>query len=165
MEQNEGENVDRGRIVDDYRHSIIQNVEHDENHPGTWSSEEARDSKTLREQYNERSHQLDENEATAKEQYDNNHCEEVTGLSSDGYRQQVIEDYTHEQTAGNQAEAPQQGSDYWDASAKDCGEGATAGNQDSMQNEQTDYWAAGGSNDGSTSEIEDGNEKTNEASC
>ncbi len=164
MEQNESENVDRGRIVDDYKHSIIQSVEHDENNPGTWSSEEARDSQALREQYNERSHQLDENEATAKEQYDNNHCEEVTGLSSDGYRRQVIEDYTHEKMAGNQAEANQSG-DYWDASGKGCGEGAAADNQNSTQNEQADYWATGNANEGSTSEIENGNEKTNEASC
>ena len=155
MGQNESENVDRGRIIDDYKHSIIQSVEHDENHPGTWSSEEAKNSQALREQYNERSHQLDENEATAKEQYDSNHCEEVTGLSSDGYRRQVIEDYTHEQTAGAQAEATSS-SDYWDASAKD---------ENSMQTEHADYWEAGNANDGSTSELENGNEKTNEASC
>ena len=164
MGQNESENVDRGRIIDDYKHSIIQSVEHDENHPGTWSSEEARDSKTLREQYNERSHQLDENEATAKEQYDSNNCEEVTGLSSEGYRRQVIEDYTHEQTAGAQAEATQS-SDYWEGAAKDGGDEASADNQDSMQNEQTDYWASGNANEGSSSELESGKEKTNEASC
>ena len=155
MGQTESENVDRGRVVDDYRHSIVQSVEHDEMKHG--------DTAVEREQYNERSHQLDENESTAKEQYDNNHCEEVTGLSSDGYRHQVIEDYTHEQMDGNQAEANQSG-DYWDASAKDCGEGATAGKQDSAQNEQADYWATGNANEGATSEIENGNEKSNEAS-
>ena len=155
MEQSESENVDRGRIVDDYQHSIIQSVEHDEMKHG--------DTAVEREQYNERSQQLDENEATAKEQYDNNHCEEVTGLSSDGYRHQVIEDYTHEQMAGNQAET-NQSSDYWDASAKDGGDGVTADNQNATQNEQADYWSTGNANEGATSEIENGNEKSTEAS-
>lgn len=155
MEQSESENVDRSRIVDDYKHSIIQSVEHDEMKHG--------DTAVEREQYNERSQQLDENEATAKEQYDNNHCEEVTGLSSDGYRHQVIEDYTHEQMAGNQDET-NQSSDYWDASAKDGGDGVTADNQNATQNEQADYWSTGNANEGATSEIENGNEKSNEAS-
>ncbi len=155
MEQSESENVDRGRIVDDYKHSIIQSVEHDEMKHG--------DTAVEREQYNERSQQLDENEATAKEQYDNNHCEEVTGLSSDGYRHQVIEDYTYEQMAGNHDETNQSG-DYWDASAKDGGDGVTADNQNATQNEQADYWSTGNVNEGATSEIENGNEKSNEAS-
>ena len=99
MEQNESKSVDHGRIIADYRHSIIQSVEHDEMKHG--------DTAVERERYNERSYQLDENEETAKEQYNNNHCEEVTGLSSDGYRHQVIEDYTHEQMAGNQIESSQ----------------------------------------------------------
>lgn len=151
MEQNESENVDRGRIVDDYKHTIIQSVEHDEMKHG--------DTAVEREQYNERSHQLDENEATAKEQYDNNHCEDVTGLSSDGYRHQVIEDYTHEQMAGNQAEA-NQGYDYWNDSAKD----ATAENQNTVQSEQADYWAA---NNSATSENanEHENSLSKDASC
>ena len=151
MEQNESENVDRGRIVDDYNRSIIQSVEHDEMKHG--------DTAVEREQYNERSHQLDENEATAKEQYDNNHCEEVTGLSSDGYRHQVIEGYTHEQMAGNQAET-NQGNDYWNDSAKD----ASAENQNTVQSEQADYWAA---NNSATSENanEQENSLSNEASC
>ncbi len=155
MEQNESENVDRGRIVDDYKHTIIQSVAHDEMKHG--------DTAVEREQYNERSHQLDENEATAKEQYDSNHCEEATGLSSDGYRRQVIEDYSREQAAGNQSEASQS-NDYWDASAKDGGDSTTAYNQNSAQNEQADYWATGNANEGAASEIENGNEKSNEAS-
>jgi len=158
MGQNESENVDRGRIIDDYKHSIIQSVEHDENHPGTWSSEEAKNSQALREQYNERSHQLDENEATAKEQYDSNHCEEVTGLSSDGYRHQVIEDYTHEQMAGNQAET-NQGNDYWNDSAKD----ASAENQNTVQSEQADYWANSSAMSENANEHE--NSLSNEATC
>ena len=101
MEENQ--NVDRGRIVDDYKHSIIQSVEHDEMQHGDTAIE--------REQYNERSHQLDENETVAKEQYDNNHCEEVTGLSSDGYRHQVIEDYTHDKMAETSA-GETQSADY-----------------------------------------------------
>ena len=151
MEQTESENVDRGRIVEDYKHTIIQSVEHDEMKRG--------DTAVEREQYNERSHQLDENEATAKEQYDNNHCEEVTGLSSDGYRHQVIEDYTHEQMAGNQAETNQD-NDYWNDSAKD----ASAENQNMGQSEQVDYWAA---NNSATSENanEQENSLSKEASC
>ena len=128
MEQTESENVDRGRIVDDYKHSIIQNVEHDEMKHG--------DTAVEREQYNERSHQLDENEATAKEQYDSNHCEKVTGLSSDGYRHQVIEEYTHAQMAGN-VEAKSLKGDYWDGSANDV----PGNNQDAGRNDQVDYWA------------------------
>lgn len=156
MEQNESKSVDHGRIIADYRHSIIQSVEHDEMKHG--------DTAVERERYNERSYQLDENEETAKEQYNNNHCEEVTGLSSDGYRHQVIEDYTHEQMAGNQIESSQS-NDFWDMSDKDCGEGETADNQNSTQNEQTDYWETGNANEGLTNEIENGNEKVNEACC
>ena len=158
MEQTENENVDRGRIVDDYKNAIVQSVEHDENNPGTWSNEEARNSQTLREQYNERSHQLDENEVTAKEQYDNNHCEEVTGLSSDGYRHQVIEDYTHEQKAGNQAET-NQSNDYWNDSTKDV----SAENQSTIQSEQADYWANSSVTNENANEQE--NSLSNQASC
>ena len=88
----------------------------------------------------------------------------MTGLSSDGYRHQVIEDYTHEQMAGNQIESSQS-NDFWDMSDKDCGEGETADNQNSTQNEQTDYWETGNANEGSTNEIENENEKVNEACC
>ena len=50
-------------------------------------------------------------------------------------------------------------------SDKDCCEGETADNQNSTQNEQTDYWETGNANEGSTNEIENGNEKVNEACC
>ena len=157
MAEGQTDNVDRGRIVDDYKHSIIQSVEHDENHPGTWSSEEARGSEVLREQYDERSHQLDENETAAKEQYDNNHCEEETGLSSDGYRQHVIEDYTHEQMSSNAADESQKG-DYW----SDFSIEASADNQDAVQSENFDYWA----NDSAANSTDNqaGNELSNEVS-
>ena len=122
------------------------------------------DTAVERERYNERSHQLDENEATAKEQYDNNHCEEVTGLSSDGYRHQVIEDYTHEQMAGNRIETSQD-CNYWEASAKEVNDAASAGEQNAVQNGQENYWEAGGKSEGVSSELENGNEKSNEASC
>ena len=150
MEQSESENVDRGRIVDDYKHSIIQSVEHDEMKHG--------DTAVEREQYNERSQQLDENEATAKEQYDNNHCEEVTGLSSDGYRHQVIEDYTHEQMAGNDI-AERQGADYWNDSSKD----ACSDNQMAARGDQADYWAGNSADSSAVNEHE--NELSNERSC
>ena len=158
MAETQSEEVDRGRIAEDYRHSVIQSVEHDENHPGTWSSEEARGSEALREQYDERSHQLDENEAAAKEQYDNNHCEEETGLSSDGYRQQVIEDYTHEQMSGNAADESQK-DDYWSDSSAE----ASSEKQDSVQSENSDYWA----NDSAanTTDNQQENGLSNEASC
>ena len=142
MEESLNENADRDRIVYDYKHSIIQSVEHDNNGPSTWTCAEARDSNVLREQYSERGRQLDENESVCKEQYDSNHCEDVTGLSSDGYRHQVIEEYTHEQMADN-AEAESQGADYWDASSKDAS--MSSGSQNAVQSENADYWAAGNS--------------------
>lgn len=146
MEQSESENVDRGRIVDDYKHSIIQSVEHDEMKHG--------DTAVEREQYNERSQQLDENEATAKEQYDNNHCEEVTGLSSDGYRHQAIEDYTHEQMAGN---AASENRDYWNDLPNDT----SADNLVVSQSE--DYWS--GQSAGADAVEKRENELSNERSC
>ena len=158
----ESQNVDRGRIVDDYKHSIIQGIEHDENHPGTWSESEARDSQALREQYAERGKQLEENEAVAKEQYDNNHCEEVTGLSSDGYRHQVIEDYTHEQMAGNTA-AESQGADYWDSSSKDVS--ASNDPQNAVQSENADYWDNANNSSSNEQSNENENSLSNEASC
>jgi len=147
MEENQ--NVDRGRIVDDYKHAIIKSVEHDEMQHG--------DTATEREQYNERSQQLDENEAVAKEQYDSNHCEEVTGLSSDGYRHQVIEDYTHEQMAGNTV-AESQGADYWDSSSKDAS--ASNESQNAVQSEKADYW----DNANNSSPNEQNNENENSLS-
>ena len=158
MEENQ--NVDRGRIVYDYKHAIIQSVEHDNHGPSTWTCEEARDSKVLREQYSERGRQLDENEAVAKEQYDNNHCEEVTGLSSDWYRHQVIEDYTHEQMAGNTV-AEKQGADYWDSSSKDASE--SNGSQNAVQSENADYWD--NANNSSSNVQSNENSLSNEASC
>ena len=159
MEENQ--NVDRGRIVDDYKHSIIQGIEHDENHPGTWSESEASDSQALREQYAERGKQLDENEAVAKEQYDNNHCEEITGQTSDDYRHQVIEDYTHEQTADAQAE--NQDSDYWDSSSKD--ESASNESQNAIQSENADYWDNANNTSSNEQSNENENSLSNEARC
>ena len=150
----ESQNVDRGRIVDDYKHSIIQSVEHDEMQHGDTAIE--------REQYNERSHQLDENEAVAKEQYDNNHCEEVTGLSSDGYRHQVIEDYTHEQMAGNTA-AENQGADYWDSSSNDAS--VSNDSQNTVQSENADYWDNANNSSSNEQSNENENSLANEASC
>ena len=149
----ENQNVDRGRIVADYKHSIIQSVEHDEMQHG--------DTATEREQYNERSHQLDENEAVAKEQYDNNHCEEVTGLSSDGYRHQVIEDYTHEQMAGNTA-AENQCADYWDSSSKDAS--ASNDSHHAVQSENSDYWDNANNSSSNEQSNENENSLSNEAS-
>lgn len=158
MAEGQNDNVDRERIVDDYKHSIIQSVEHDNHGPSTWTCEEARNSQTLCEQYSERGRQLDENESVCKEQYDNNHCEEVTGLSSDGYRHQVIEDYTHDHMAEKSAGASQSG-DYWDDSSKE----ASSESNNAEQNEQVDYWA------GNSASIENSKEKdnslSNEASC
>lgn len=148
MEENQ--NVDRGRIVDDYKHSIIQSVEHDEMQHGDTAIE--------REQYNERSHQLDENETVAKEQYDNNHCEEVTGLSSDGYRHQVIEDYTHDKMAETSA-GETQSADYWNDSSNET----TSASTNTEQSEQVDYWADNSASNENSSEQD--NSLSNEASC
>ena len=148
MEENQ--NVDRGRIVDDYKHSIIQSVEHDEMQHGDTAIE--------REQYNERSHQLDENETVAKEQYDNNHCEEVTGLSSDGYRHQVIEDYTHDKMAETSA-GETQSADYWNDSSNET----TSASTNAEQSEQVDYWADNSASNENSSEQD--NSLSNEATC
>ena len=148
MEENQ--NVDRGRIVDDYKHSIIQSVEHDEMQHGDTAIE--------REQYNERSHQLDENETVAKEQYDNNHCEEVTGLSSDGYRHQVIEDYTHDKMAETSA-GETQSADYWNDSSNET----TSASINTEQSEQVDYWADNSASNENSSEQD--NSLSNEAGC
>ena len=149
MGEGQNDNIDRERIVDDYKHSIIQSVEHDEMKHG--------ESEAMREQYDERTRQLDENESVCKEQYDNNHCEEVTGLSSDGYRHQVIEDYTHEQMAGNTA-AESQGADYWDSSSKDAS--ASNESQNAVQSENADYW----DNANNSSPNEQNNENENSLS-
>ena len=163
VEDNQNESVDRGRIVEDYKHSIIQSIEHDENHPGTWSSEEARNSQALREQYSERGHQVDENEAVAKGQYESNHCENVTGLSSNNYRDKVIEDYTHEQMEGNPA-MEIQGDDYWSESIKNEN---GAENKDIGQSEQADYWTE--NTVSNSTAVADANEQENaienEVSC
>lgn len=163
MEANKNESVDRGRIVEDYKHSIIQSIEHDENHPGTWSSEEARNSQVLREQYSERGQQLDVNEAVAKGQYESNHCEKVTGLSSNDYRDKVVEDYTHEQMEENPA-MEIQGDDYWNESIKSEN---GAENQDILQSEQEDYWTE--NTEGNSAAVADANEQENamenEVSC
>ena len=148
MEENQ--NVDRWRIVDDYKHSIIQSVEHDEMQHGDTAIE--------RELYNERSHQLDENETVAKEQYDNNHCEEVTGLSSDGYRHQVIEDYTHDKMAETSA-GETQSADYWNDSSNET----TSASTNTEQSEQVDYWADNSASNENSSEQD--NSLSNEASC
>ena len=143
MEENQNESVNRGRLIDDYKHSIIQSVEHDEMEHG--------DTAVEREQYNERSQQLDENEAVLKEQYDEKHCEEVTGLDSNGYRHQVISDRVDRQMA---EEAVQKGdgdskAGYWEAARVDAASGATAGQdygKDSgeLQSSRRDYWVEDG---------------------
>lgn len=152
------QNVDRERIIYDYKHSIIQSVEHDNHGPATWTYVEVRDCKVLREQYSERSRQLDENEETCKKQYDNNHCEKVTGLSSDDFRHQVIEDYTHEQMAGKGA-TESQGGDYWSDSAA----ATSADTQGEVQAEHADYWANGSAENSIASQRENG--LSNEAHC
>lgn len=153
MADEQNGNVDRGRIVSDYKHSIIQSVEHDEMQHG--------DTAAMREQYDERTRQLDENEAVCKGEYDSNHCEEVTGLSSDGYRRQVIEDYTREQMAGKSAEESRQ-DDYWDDPGKNQG-AESSSTMESVQDEQADYWAENSAATETANERE--NENANEASC
>lgn len=150
MVEGQNGNVDRERIAADYKHSIIQSIEHDEMQHGG--------SGAMREQYDERTRQLDENESVCKEQYDNNHCEEATGLSSDGYRHQVIEDYTHEQMAEKSAEQ-NQNVDYWNDSSKE----SSSESNNSKQNEQVDYWA--GNSASTENSKEKDNSLSNEASC
>lgn len=160
MEGYPTDNMVRGRIAEHYKHSIIQSIEHDEHHPGTWSNEEARSCKPLQDQYFERGRQLDENEDAAKEQYDSNHCESATGLSSDDYRHWVVEDCTQEQMKGQSASESQR-EDFWSDSVQ--GGNASAENQ----NEQVDYWTENAENNSAA--VADANEQENalesEASC
>lgn len=78
------------RAVRDYRVAIEKSVENDEQmgrygHNSTWNETEAA-------RLRERGRELDASESAAKEQYNALKCEESTGLSSDGYRHQVIEE-------------------------------------------------------------------------
>lgn len=133
MEQQE---IDRERIAGDYRNSIIASVEYDES-----KVPEARD---LREQHQEYGKKLDEDEASLKEQYGELGCAEQTGLDADGYRHQVISDYTHEQMAaqGRDANAAES---YWDESNQ---EAVSDGN---AQDASDQYWNSQGA-------VENGNE-------
>lgn len=81
---------DQERAVRDYRVAIEKNVENDEQmgqygYNSNWNETEAA-------RLRERSAELDASESAAKEQYDALNCDESTGLSSDAYRHQVIED-------------------------------------------------------------------------
>ena len=133
MEQQE---VDRERIAGDYRNSIIASIEHDEM--------AAPQAGALREQHEECGQRLDENEASLKEQYDACGCEEQTGLSADGYRHQVVSDYTHEQLAAQDRDANAAES-YWDESNR---EAVSNGN---VQDASDQYWNSQGA-------VENGNE-------
>ncbi len=149
----ENENIDRERVIGDYKHSILQSVEHDE----AWGKQAYSPDydKYQREWNAERSKQLDENEAVLKAQYDENHCEEVTGLSSNGYRHQVISDRVDQQMA---EEAAQKGDEdlkagYWEAGQVDAARGEAA-EQDfgkasgELQSSRRDYWAEDGAGKG-----------------
>ena len=70
--------------------AIEKSVENDEQmgrygHNSNWNETEAA-------RLHERGRWLDASESAAKEQYDALKCEESIGLSSDGYRHQVIEE-------------------------------------------------------------------------
>ena len=81
---------ERERAIQDYRTAIEKSVENDEQmgqygYNSNWNETEAA-------RLRERQSQLDASESAAKEQYDALKCEESTGLSSDAYRHQVIEE-------------------------------------------------------------------------
>ena len=81
--------------VRDYRIAIEKSVEHDEQtgkygYDPNWNSTEA-------EKMRERRAQLDENERAAKERYDSLDCKDLTGLGSEGFRHQVIEENSKRQ--------------------------------------------------------------------
>ena len=140
MDQQE---IERGRIAEDYRNSIIANVEHDE------ESLCVPNDPHLREQYQERGRQLDENEACLKDQYAENGCEEQTGLSADGFRHQAISDYTNEQMSSQEQDA-QVAQSYW-------GESQVTGVAGDAQDVQADYWNSQSANENSNAVVEDGN--------
>lgn len=79
--------------VRDYRVAIEKNVENDEQmgqygYNSNWNETEAA-------RLRERSRELDASESAAKERYEALNCEEATGLSSEAYRHQVIEEASH----------------------------------------------------------------------
>ncbi|MBQ7177756.1 MAG: hypothetical protein IJS08_10110 [Victivallales bacterium] len=83
---------EQNRAVLEYRDAIRKSVEHDEQmgqygYNSNWNSTEA-------ERLRERGEALDENEKCARERYESLNCQETTGLSSDDYRHQVIEEDT-----------------------------------------------------------------------
>ena len=126
MEQQE---IDRERIAGDYRNSIIASVEHDES--------KVPEARNLREQHQEYGKKLDEDEASLKAQYGECGCAEQTGLDADGYRHQVISDYTQEQLAaqGRDANAAES---YWDESNQEAvGDG-------NVQDASDQYWNSQG---------------------
>lgn len=132
MDQQE---IDRGRVAEDYRNSIIASVEHDEN------SIHVPDDRHLREQYQERGQQLDENEACLKEQYVESGCEEQTGMTADAFRHQAISDYTDEKMAAQEQEAHGAQS-YW-------GESQNAEAEGGVTTEASDqYWNSPGAVEG-----------------
>lgn len=139
MDQQE---IERGRIAEDYRNSIIANVEHDE------ESLCVPNDPHLREQYQERGRQLDENEACLKDQYAENGCEEQTGLSADGFRHQAISDYTNEQMSSQEQDA-QDAQSYW-------GESQVAGAAGDAQDVQADYWNSQNANENGNTVAENG---------
>ena len=117
-------NIDRERAVADYKHAILQSVEHDE----AWGKQAfSPDYDKYQMQWNaERSKQLDENEAVAKEQYVEQHGEAETGLPADAYRHQVISERVDQQLAADsdQKKTEELGGNYWDEQSRDGAKGA-----------------------------------------
>lgn len=140
----EQEEIDRERISSAHRDSIIASVEHDE------QSASVGNDRNLREAYQERGRQLDENEASLKEQYGASGCEEQTGMSADAFRHQTISDYTHEKMAAQEQDA-QNAQSYWGEN-----QGVTA--EGNSQEASDQYWNSQCSAENGNTVVEDGNQ-------
>ena len=137
------EEIDRERISGAYRDSIIASVEHDEQSASVGSD------RNLREAYQERGKQLDENEASLKEQYGASGCEEQTGMSADAFRHQTISDYTHHQLTTQEQDA-QSAQSYWNEN-----QGAVA--EGNAQEASDQYWNSQSSAENGNTVVKDGN--------
>lgn len=140
--------IDRERISNAYRDSIIASVEYDE-------SKEP-DAPSLREAHQERGRQLDENESNLKEQYTEGGCEEQNGMSADMFRHQTISVYTHEQLLAQEQDV-QYAQAYW-------GENKNVAEERGVAEVSDQYWSFQSATEESKDNVVGENENSNQCS-
>ena len=151
-------NVERQRVVADYKNAILRSVEHDE----AWGQQAYSPNydKYQMRWNQERSKQLDENEAVAKSQYEEHHGEVETGLSADGYRSQVIGERVEQQMAADsdqknnetksdvdrtREEKTDFRNNYWESSNDKASADASASAAETKTGDKENYWDKGAS--------------------